>query len=345
MANIEELILPPDVVANIPTFGIPGRLFFATDEGKTYRDTGSAWEDYSPPPGGGDAADITYTPAVNTDWDGDTDPGDVDNALDQLAERVDDLEGAGGGGSGLTYRASTVTTADVTMIEDSYYNFTVGGMTADRNAIFPAPSAAGKVIEWFINDGDDAFELIFKGDTGITINGGSAATEWSREFIAGESGRAVSTSTTNWQIVVDGRIPCHGQMTLSANDTVNTADTLTLPTWDNAPINTGNICDTTNYRFNIRRAGKYRVSGDYRAAANIADQNYVFLFVYLNGTGGTKVTESDARQSGSSTTSSSGLSPRSVTCAAGDYLDFWYQPQASNRGINSNKSFFEVVEV
>jgi hypothetical protein len=32
---------------------------------------------------------------VAADWDSDTDPGDVDNALDQLAERVDDLEGAG----------------------------------------------------------------------------------------------------------------------------------------------------------------------------------------------------------------------------------------------------------
>jgi hypothetical protein len=40
----------------------------------------------------GDAANITYTPAVVTDWDGDLDPGNVDDALDQLAERVDDNE-------------------------------------------------------------------------------------------------------------------------------------------------------------------------------------------------------------------------------------------------------------
>jgi hypothetical protein len=44
-----------------------------------------------------DAADVTYTPLVNTDWDSDTDPGNVDDALDQLAERVDDLEGAAPG--------------------------------------------------------------------------------------------------------------------------------------------------------------------------------------------------------------------------------------------------------
>lgn len=42
--------------------------------------------------GGGDAADITYTPAVLADWDSDADPGNVDDGLDQLAERVTDLE-------------------------------------------------------------------------------------------------------------------------------------------------------------------------------------------------------------------------------------------------------------
>jgi hypothetical protein len=39
-----------------------------------------------------DASAVTYTPAVAADWDGDTDPGNADDALDQLAERVDDLE-------------------------------------------------------------------------------------------------------------------------------------------------------------------------------------------------------------------------------------------------------------
>lgn len=39
-----------------------------------------------------DAADVTYTPAVLTDWNGDADPGNADAALDQLAERVDDNE-------------------------------------------------------------------------------------------------------------------------------------------------------------------------------------------------------------------------------------------------------------
>jgi hypothetical protein len=72
---------------------------------------GAAWE--APPAGGTpDAGDVTYTPTTAADWDSDTDPGNVDDALDQLAERVDDLEGAtrsgvigftiDGGGSAIT---------------------------------------------------------------------------------------------------------------------------------------------------------------------------------------------------------------------------------------------------
>jgi hypothetical protein len=45
-----------------------------------------------------DADDVTYTPTTLADWDGAADPGNVDDALDQLAERVADVEGAGGGG-------------------------------------------------------------------------------------------------------------------------------------------------------------------------------------------------------------------------------------------------------
>jgi hypothetical protein len=57
---------------------------------------GAGGIDWGPQSGGSpDAADVTYAPAVATDWDGDADPGNADDALDQLAERIDDIEGAG----------------------------------------------------------------------------------------------------------------------------------------------------------------------------------------------------------------------------------------------------------
>lgn len=40
-------VTPRDVIANRPAAGSAGRLFFATDQGKTYRDSGTVWEDCS----------------------------------------------------------------------------------------------------------------------------------------------------------------------------------------------------------------------------------------------------------------------------------------------------------
>ena len=97
MANFEDLILR-DTRAAQPAAGVEGRLYYVTDEAVLERDSGTAWEDASTGSGAIDAGVVTYTPAVATDWDSDADPGDVDNALDQLAERVDDLENAGSGG-------------------------------------------------------------------------------------------------------------------------------------------------------------------------------------------------------------------------------------------------------
>ena len=60
-----------------------------------------------------DASVITFTPAVAANWDGSADPGNVDNALDQLAERVTDVEGGSG---------SPVAFTDLTDVPSDYTN-------------------------------------------------------------------------------------------------------------------------------------------------------------------------------------------------------------------------------
>ena len=67
---------------------------------KTYFDTlySLAGHSHSAP----DASVVTYTPADSTDWNSSSDPGDVDNALDQLADRTKTLEGSSGGREVLT---------------------------------------------------------------------------------------------------------------------------------------------------------------------------------------------------------------------------------------------------
>ena len=59
--------------------------------GATVKATAQAIADLAPVP---TAADVPYTPADAADWSGGVDPGDVDNALDQLAARVTDAEAA-----------------------------------------------------------------------------------------------------------------------------------------------------------------------------------------------------------------------------------------------------------
>jgi len=48
---------------------------------------------YIPPAFAGDASDVTYTPLTSGDWDSPGDPGNVDDALDELASRVEGIEG------------------------------------------------------------------------------------------------------------------------------------------------------------------------------------------------------------------------------------------------------------
>ena len=70
----------------------------AAGNSKYYGTDGSGTPGFHSLPAGGvvDAADVTYTPAVLADWDGGTDPGNADDAFDQVAERLKDLEDGGG---------------------------------------------------------------------------------------------------------------------------------------------------------------------------------------------------------------------------------------------------------
>ena len=59
--NFEDLIMR-DTRANQPAAGVPGRVYYVTDEGVTERDNGATWDDVSDTGGGvvGSVATITF---------------------------------------------------------------------------------------------------------------------------------------------------------------------------------------------------------------------------------------------------------------------------------------------
>jgi hypothetical protein len=152
------------------------------------------------------------------------------------------------------------------------YNVTMGGFSANRNRTIPVASAAGEEIRINILDGDADYALIILGVATITINGGSAATEWSRLFIGGETVTLRSTSTTNWQVVNDGRITQKCQIVPTGTQAIATA-TLTQVDFAAESYDIGYIGDVANNRIKVRRDGKYvivyGVIVDLTAAATI----------------------------------------------------------------------------
>lgn len=243
------------------------------------------------------------------------------------------------------------TTTDITAVVNKIYFADISGLTADRNFKLPG-GAVGDTIQLKITVTHASYEFIIKGDTGITINGGSAATEWSRLFIAGEQVTFLATSTTNWEVVYDGRIPAVAELRRITSDlTTNTAGANTIPDWNSLNINRGDIGDLTNDLVNCRRAGLYRYDCGYSAAVAITDGKYVVLYMYGGASGATQVARCGIRSSAASVypnVSVSGL----IQCALDDQIIYKYATEEANKGLlsdvtagNIGSSRFAVSEI
>ena len=200
---------------------------------------------------------------------------DTAPTTDDLLYLVDDAAGTptskratianvlGNANAALTMTALASDAATTAAAGNHYYG-SIAGYTANRNFTLPTASAAGERIRVTVTTGDDDYELIVIGAATVTINGGSAATEWSRLFITGESVEFVSTSTTNWQVAVDARKPCFARIDRSGG----TSQTMSNETWatitfSTAVFDVGDIADLTNNRINFRRNGEYYIHGEW----------------------------------------------------------------------------------
>ena len=227
------------------------------DSGET---TGMKWA--AAAGGGGDVA-------TDTIWDakGDLAGGTGSDTAAKLTVGTNDhvLTADSGEATGMKWAATAVTamsnsnisptSGDQTAVVNTRYFADLSGLDADRNFVLPA-GTVGDVVILSIGVGDASFEYIIKGAGGITINNGAAATEWSRVFITGESATLVADTTSNWQVIEDGRRPVVASMYHDSSSTWNN-NTITTPDFDASAADIGECVDLTNDRVNIRRPGKY----------------------------------------------------------------------------------------
>ena len=233
-------------------------------------------------------------------------------------------------GGGLNANAQTVTTADITGAVGQLYVCTIAGLTANRNLTLPSASA-GEKVGVYIVDGDDAFTLILKGAASQTINGGSAATEWSRLFIAGEVVIFTCTAANTWIVERDGRRRCNSKMYLAANITTNTAGEVKLIAYDTSDYSLG-IANTTgaSARHTIRRAGNYICFIGAGPASAPTDGQYYGIGIYKNGSG-TQVGQYNIRLAASSNTHRINTSAQ-LSLAVDDYLEGRFFAEEANKG-------------
>ncbi len=238
-------------------------------------------------------------------------------------------------GGGLTPNAQTVTTTDITGAVGQMYVCTIAGLTANRNLTLPS-AAPGQRVGVYIADGDDTYSLILIGATSQTINGGSAATEWSRVFIKGECVVFLCVAANTWIVESDGRMPCSCKLWLSTSTNTSGQSALTyyLPTdfsgvWSIEGTDVGNVSTVATSKMTARRAGKYLCSIMHRPITGSVDQQTYTCRLTKNGTT-TAVFVAQIVAPGTVNALPQGSSE--IVLAAGDTLQFMFRNNEANYG-------------
>ena len=282
---------------------------------------GTAWEI---------ARNCTYTHSGTTVSRGTLENSSTGSAVVFTADAVVSViaSAAFGNNAALNHVAASPTTAGVTGVVGTMHLLDISGLTASRNFTLPATAAVGDRVGVYLTTGDASYELIIIGDTGDTINGGSANTEWSRLFITNECVilRCV-TANAAWVVEYDGRIPCLAGMLKTTNTNVNDV-TATKIALNEVIVDNCSVCDSaTNNRFNIRRTGTYKCTG--KAGANTANIASHQTRTHKDGT--FVFNQSDDIAAYAAAPPSFGL----VAVNAGQYLELYYYHNSADNALRT----------
>ena len=258
-----------------------------------------------------------------------------------------------GNNAALNHVSASPTTAGVTGVVGTMHLLDISGLTASRNFTLPATAAVGDRVGVYITTGDDTHALIIIGDTGDTINGGSANTEWSRLFITNECVilRCV-TADSAWIVEYDWRVPQQAMCRLTTAATGEPVDTVVTPTaysgaWT-ATIDNASLSIVASSDIKVRRAGNFLVSAQGVSGTNVTADKYFSVYLYLNGDANIALGNQFIQSS--ATLGRVGAQTAMVPLAAGDYIRYRWRSQEGSKDLltsasPANNTVFSLLEV
>lgn len=209
------------------------------------------------------------------------------------------------------------TDAATSMSANTLYVVDASALTADRTYTLPATAAVGDRVGVVVSTSSNTRSVVLTAASGDTLNGVAGGTEWSRLFRAGEFVvmRCVAENAT-WVVESSMIRPVLCVMYKNSNTSVDTI-TVTKININQIDTDSAGYGDTTNYRINIRRAGRYQVTG--RSAADSSAITASQIRIHKNG--------SLLALQPSDTPAGAGGTPAdyTVVLAVGDYLELNYR--------------------
>ena len=244
----------------------------------------------------------------------------------------------------------SLTDSDLTAVAGKHYRIDPSGITADRNFILPAGTDLQEVSFELIDNAPADYELIIKGDTGVSgrlrSNDAVTANEITRCFIRGESMRWVHDGT-DWVCNGrdDGRIPLSAKIKLTSAASGEAAQTKVKPTdqsgaWT-AEYDNANASDVTEDRIYFRRDCSAQVFAGFGTNFN----EFASVTVARNGNSTTAsdyiVLWQGATADGNMRLSGSGT----AGFDAGDFVEFYYLTNGGNHGLDTVLTYLSVIEI
>jgi hypothetical protein len=233
----------------------------------------------------------------------------------------------------------TGTDADTTCVSNvTYLTAMSGWATANRTYTMPASPAVGDRVCILIQSGNASFALIVKGNTSQTINGGSAATEWSRLFAVGERVVLLYVASNTWIVEHDGRIQMKAMMHLSTSATGESANVWTYPTSNSGvwtvESDVGNIGTAASDKFTARRAciAELAVRGYSNSA--VSNGSPFAVQFELNGTVSPQITFAQVYPGANANVAMNVF--RNYGMATGDYVRYQYRSGQGSIGLNGS---------